>query len=43
MEDERVPQKGSLMENFIIKGQWQSQKQGGRTSSGGTHHSRNTR
>jgi hypothetical protein len=31
------------MGNFIIKGQWESQKQDGRTSSGETHHSRHTR
>jgi len=31
-------QKRSLMGNFLIQDQWESQKQDGRTSFGGTHH-----
>jgi len=41
MEDEGSQKRSFLTGNFIIKGQRESQKQEGRTSSGGTRHSRN--
>ena len=37
MEDDRIPKK-FLVENFIVKDQWDNQELDGRTSPGETHH-----